>query len=147
EIRVTDSGPGMDEETLGRLFKPFAQADESTSRKFGGTGLGLSITRRLAELMGGAATAESRPGRGSTFRVSFRGGPAKAQPTRRASDVAAARGDIREQLKQSNLRVLLVDDHPINRQVASLFLRPFNMRIVEAVNGLEALEALKREPF
>jgi CheY-like chemotaxis protein len=55
--------------------------------------------------------------------------------------------DFRQTLKQSNLRVLLVDDHPINRQVAALFLRPFNMRIVEAVNGVEALEALGRESF
>ena len=58
-----------------------------------------------------------------------------------------AAGDIRELLKQSNMRVLLVDDHPINRQVASLFLRPFNMRVVEAVNGVEALAALERETF
>jgi len=55
--------------------------------------------------------------------------------------------DVRDLLKQSNLRVLLVDDHPINRQVASLFLRPFNMRIVEAVNGAEAIAALGRETF
>jgi signal transduction histidine kinase/ActR/RegA family two-component response regulator len=147
EIRVRDTGPGMDAETLGRLFKPFAQADESTSRKFGGTGLGLSITRRLAELMGGNATAESQPGRGSTFTISFRCAPANAAPTRRVSDILTSQGDFREQLKQSNLRILLVDDHPINRQVASLFLKPFNTRIVEAANGLEALEALRREPF
>jgi signal transduction histidine kinase/ActR/RegA family two-component response regulator len=146
EVRVIDTGPGMDEETLGRLFRPFAQADETIQRAHGGTGLGLSITRRLAELMGGSASATSTPGRGSTFRVSFRGGAAKSQPeagvTARPAD-----GDIRETLKQSNLRVLLVDDHPINRQVAALFLRPFNMKIVEAVNGQEALDALAREPF
>src|SRR5690606_29677975 len=59
EIRVRDTGPGMDAETLGRLFKPFAQADETIQRAHGGTGLGLSITRRLAELMGGSATAAS----------------------------------------------------------------------------------------
>jgi signal transduction histidine kinase/ActR/RegA family two-component response regulator len=147
DVRVTDTGPGMDEETLGRLFKPFAQADETIQRAHGGTGLGLSITRRLTELMGGAATAQSQPGRGSIFRISFRAGPAQAPPQRRAADAVAAAGDIREALKQSNMRVLLVDDHPINRQVAALFLRPFNMHIVEAVNGLEALEALKREQF
>ena len=74
DVRVTDTGPGMDAETLGRLFKPFAQADETIQRAHGGTGLGLSITRRLAELMGGTASATSEPGRGSTFRVSFLGG-------------------------------------------------------------------------
>ncbi len=146
EVRVRDTGPGMDAETLGRLFQPFAQADETISRKHGGTGLGLSITRRLAELMGGAATATSEPGRGSTFTLSFRGQPARSQPEA-GVNARPASGDIREMLKQSNMRVLLVDDHPINRQVASLFMRPFNMRIVEAVNGVEALAALEREPF
>jgi hypothetical protein len=147
DVRVADTGPGMDAETLGRLFKPFAQADETIQRAHGGTGLGLSITRRLAELMGGAATATSEPGRGSTFRITFRGEPAKSQPQAGVSARPALSGDFRETLKQSNLRVLLVDDHPINRQVAALFLRPFNMRVVEAVNGAEALEALKRETF
>jgi signal transduction histidine kinase/CheY-like chemotaxis protein len=147
DVRVRDTGPGMDAETLDRLFKPFAQADETISRKHGGTGLGLSITRRLAELMGGRAVATSEPGRGSTFHISFRAAPAKSQPANAAAQQAASSGDVRESLKQSNLRVLLVDDHPINRQVASLFLRPFNMRIVEAVNGQEALAALTRETF
>src|SRR5690606_37939247 len=138
---------GMDAETLARLFRPFVQADESTSRRFGGTGLGLSITRRLAELMGGEATAESRPGEGSAFTFTFRAANAQSQPG--AGEIArpAMGEDAREALKTSNLRILLVDDHPINRQVAALFLRPFNLRIVEAVNGAEALAALKREAF
>jgi signal transduction histidine kinase/CheY-like chemotaxis protein len=147
DVRIKDTGPGMDADTLGRLFKPFAQADETIQRAHGGTGLGLSITRRLAELMGGGAMATSELGRGSTFRVSFRGGAAKSQPEAGVNARPASTTDFREKLKQSNLRVLLVDDHPINRQVAALFLRPFNMRIVEAVNGVEALEALKKETF
>jgi CheY-like chemotaxis protein/anti-sigma regulatory factor (Ser/Thr protein kinase) len=146
DVRVTDTGPGMDAETLGRLFKPFAQADETIQRVHGGSGLGLSITRRLAELMGGQATATSEPGRGSTFCVSFRGGQARSQPEA-GVHARPEQGDVRESLKQSNLRVLLVDDQPINRQVAALFLRPFNMQIVEAVNGADALDALKRQPF
>jgi CheY-like chemotaxis protein len=146
EIRVRDTGAGMNEETLSRLFKPFTQADETISRQHGGTGLGLSITRRLAELMGGTASATSEPGRGSTFRVSFVGAPARSQPEA-GTYARPDAGNIREALKQSHLRVLLVDDHPINRQVASLFLRPFNMHIVEAVNGAEALAALEREAF
>jgi signal transduction histidine kinase/CheY-like chemotaxis protein len=147
DVRVADTGPGMDSETLGRLFKPFAQADETIQRAHGGTGLGLSITRRLAELMGGVATASSEPGRGSVFRISFCAEPAKSRPQVDASGRPGTSGDFCNTLKQSNLRVLLVDDHPINRQVASLFLRPFNMHIVEAVNGAVALEALKRETF
>jgi CheY-like chemotaxis protein/anti-sigma regulatory factor (Ser/Thr protein kinase) len=147
EIRVMDTGPGMDAETLGRLFKPFAQADETIQRIHGGSGLGLSITRRLAEMMGGSAMATSEPGHGSTFRVCFRGGPAKTQPQAGVSARATTAGDFREMLKQSKLRVLIVDDLPVNRQVAALFLRPFDMRIVEAANGQEALGALAREPF
>jgi len=145
EIRVTDTGPGMDAETLSRLFKAFVQADATTQRNHGGTGLGLFITRRLAELMGGAASVESRPGVGSTFRVSFSARPASARATDESQPASAS--EIHAALKSSNLRVLLVDDHPINRKIAALFLRPFNMRIVEAENGIEALAALEREPF
>jgi signal transduction histidine kinase/ActR/RegA family two-component response regulator len=146
EIRVTDTGPGMDAETLARLFQPFAQADETIQRAHGGSGLGLSITRRLAELMAGSATATSEAGQGSIFRVSFRGGPARSQPEV-GVDARLAGGDVKEQLKQSNLRVLLVDDNPINRQIVRLFLRPYNMRVIEAANGAEALEALSGETF
>jgi signal transduction histidine kinase/CheY-like chemotaxis protein len=146
DVRVRDTGPGMDAETLGRLFQPFAQADETIQRVHGGSGLGLSITRRLAELMGGTASATSEPGRGSTFHVTFRGDAASSQPEAGVS-ARPSPGDVRDALKQSNLRILLVDDHPINRQVAALFLRPFNMHIVEAVNGAEAIKALKRETF
>ncbi len=145
EVVVRDTGPGMDAETLGRLFQPFAQADETISRSHGGTGLGLSITKRLAELMGGTASATSELGRGSTFRFSFKAGAAKTGSA--STNRPLESGDVKDFLKASNLRVLLVDDHPINRQVASLFLRPFNMRIVEAVNGAEALAALERETF
>jgi signal transduction histidine kinase/AmiR/NasT family two-component response regulator len=146
EVIVRDTGAGMDADTLARLFKPFAQADESIQRSHGGTGLGLSITRRLAELMGGTASVTSELGRGSTFRFSFRASPAKPR-VGAPSMATSGPADIRDMLKQSNLRVLLVDDHPINRQVAALFLRPFNMRIVEAVNGAEAIAALERETF
>jgi signal transduction histidine kinase/ActR/RegA family two-component response regulator len=148
KIRVSDTGVGMDEETAGRLFRPFVQADESTQRKFGGTGLGLSITRKLAELMGGEAVVRSEPGRGSEFTFTFLAGDAR--PHHRV--VSAGQDPVvdengRAALKGQGLRLLLVDDHPINRQVAALFLRPFGMRIVEATNGSEALAALAAEPF
>ena len=147
KIRVSDSGVGMDEETCARLFRPFVQADDSTSRKYGGTGLGLSITRRLAELMGGEASVKSEPGRGSEFTFSFLAGEAAPQHRVVSEGVSMSDEESRSTLKNQNLRLLLVDDHPINRQVAALFLRPFNMRLVEATNGKEALAALEREPF
>ncbi len=147
KVRVSDTGVGMDEETASRLFHPFVQADDSTSREFGGTGLGLSITRRLAELMGGEAHVKSERGRGSEFTFSFLAGEAAPQHRVVHEGVSMSEEESHSTLKNQNLRLLLVDDHPINRQVASLFLRPFNMRIVEATNGLEALSALKRETF
>ena len=147
KVRVSDTGIGMDEATTARLFSPFTQADDSTSRKYGGTGLGLSITRKLAELMGGEATVRSEPGRGSEFTFSFLAGEAAPQHRVVSEGVPHSEDEARNTLKGQNLRLLLVDDHPINRQVVSLFLRPFNMRIVEATNGKEALEALRRETF
>tara|TARA_R110002124_G_scaffold153244_2_gene320274 strand:+ start:14056 stop:15705 length:1650 start_codon:yes stop_codon:yes gene_type:complete len=146
-INVADTGPGMDAETLSLLFQPFVQADQTTQRKHGGTGLGLSITRRLAELMGGTVSATSEPGRGSTFSISFRAAPAQVRNRTVELDHANQTNDAREYLKFSNLRVLLVDDLPINRQIASLFLQPFNIRIVEAANGVEALAALELDSF
>jgi PAS domain S-box-containing protein len=146
EISVADTGPGMSKGTIARLFRPFAQADETASRRYGGTGLGLSITRRLAELMGGTASVDSTPGAGSTFRVSFRAGTAAPAPSE-AEAAPVGMDEIRSRLKASRLRVLLVDDHPVNRQVGALFLQALNMRIVQATNGLEALAALEKETF
>ncbi|MDP3738243.1 MAG: ATP-binding protein [Hyphomonadaceae bacterium] len=146
-VRVSDTGVGMDQETMDRLFSPFVQADDSTSRRYGGTGLGLSICRRLAELMGGEASVKSEIGRGSEFTLTFLAGEAAPQHRVVHEGVSMSEDESRSTLKTQNLRLLLVDDHPINRQVASLFLRPFNMRVVEATNGKEALEALRREHF
>jgi signal transduction histidine kinase/FixJ family two-component response regulator len=147
KIRVSDTGVGMDEETMSRLFRPFTQADDSTSRKYGGTGLGLSITRSLAELMGGEATVRSEIGRGSEFTFTFLAADAAPQHRVVNEGMTLSEDESRNVLKSQSLRLLLVDDHPINRQVASLFLRPFNMRIVEATNGKEALACLERETF
>jgi signal transduction histidine kinase/FixJ family two-component response regulator len=147
KVRVSDTGVGMDQSTMDRLFSPFVQADDSIQRKFGGTGLGLSICRRLAELMGGDASVKSELGRGSEFTFTFLAGEAQVQHRVVSEGHSFTEDEARATLKTQQLRILLVDDHPINRQVASLFLRPFNMRLVEATNGKEALAALERESF
>lgn len=150
-ITISDSGIGMSQETLSRLFSHFVQADETTSRRFGGTGLGLAISRQLARAMGGDIDVESEYGTGSSFRFSFRADPAapsragaetsKPAPCRRP--FAAAR----EHAVLADARVLLVDDNKVNRQVIKLFLAPCSAYISEAVDGLDALETLRRATF
>ncbi len=143
-IAVSDTGMGMDAETLERLFAPFTQADASTARRFGGTGLGLSISRKLARLMDGDVAATSEAGKGSTFTLSFR-----AMPGRRASE-APQNADV-DQVGgvrwAKGLNVLLVDDHALNRKVARLFLEPLGIEITEAENGADAIRDLQTRPF
>jgi signal transduction histidine kinase/CheY-like chemotaxis protein len=143
-ICVSDTGLGMGQETLNRLFEAFTQADASTTRQYGGTGLGLAISRRLARLMGGDILATSTRGRGSVFTFTFladaaRGDGAAVLPEQRATPgrVSRLRG----------ARVLLTDDNAINRQVARLFLQPQGALLTEACNGREALDLLAAQPF
>ena len=142
-VSVADSGIGMDEATLGRLFEAFTQADGSTTRRFGGTGLGLTISRQLARLMGGDITVTSEPGRGSVFTLSFLADTADAGNARAPAADAPRRSEIRLR----GARVLLTDDNAVNRQVVRLFLQPQGAVIVEAANGAEALRELEAQPF
>ncbi|MEQ1754943.1 MAG: ATP-binding protein [Micropepsaceae bacterium] len=142
-IRVEDTGIGMSEETLAKLFQPFTQADASTSRRFGGTGLGLSISRRLARLMGGDLVAESTMNRGSVFTLTFK--------ARAAESASRERNAERERpiqaTKINGISVLIVDDQPVNRKVARLFLEPHGLKVSEAENGKQTLDMLAKESF
>jgi hypothetical protein len=143
-VEVADTGIGMDEIAMRRLFSSFSQADGSTTRKFGGTGLGLAISRRLARLMGGDIIVRSMPHVGSVFTFSFLADPADA--TDLVIEPAPERhADSRVRLRGA--RVLLTDDNAINRQVVRLFLQPQGAHITEASNGQEALDALGAQPF
>ena len=141
-LAVEDTGIGIDEETRKRLFQPFAQADSSTTRKFGGTGLGLSITRRLAQLMDGDITAESAPGRGSIFtvRLIFDAAPQDALfASAQHSHVTSGR--LRLARGAESPVVLVVDDHPVNQEVLVRQLELLGVATDTAVDGEEALDA------
>jgi signal transduction histidine kinase/CheY-like chemotaxis protein len=132
-IWVRDTGVGLDQEALDRLFVPFSQADASTTRRFGGTGLGLVICRRLVEMMGGRMDVTSVPRRGSTFSFRVRlpkGELANARP--RAEDV-----DL------GGCAVLLVDDNETNRQLMVMQLAPTRIGIDVASNAISAIEVLR----
>ena len=142
-MRCTDTGIGLSEEQRARLFQPFAQADSSTTRRFGGTGLGLSIVRRLTELMDGTVDIESTPGKGSTFTVTL---TLKAAPADSPLDGAAAARTRRprtptSRARSERFRVLVVDDHPVNREVLVRQLDLIGIAADSVNDGVEALEA------
>ena len=117
-FEVEDSGIGIAADVLERLFRPFEQADNSTTRKYGGTGLGLVITRHLAELMGGQAGVDSVPGQGSTFWLTARlGKPTTAQQAMVATSNGSA--VVARASAAESLRILLVEDEPLNCEVAA----------------------------
>jgi len=129
-FEVTDTGPGIDETIRARLFKPFTQADESTTRRYGGTGLGLSICRELATIMGGAVGVDSQPGQGSTFWAELPLPCAQApQPAVSADDSHGLEG----------ARVLMVEDNPVNMMIAVAMLERWGVEVAQAHNGREAL--------
>ena len=130
---VSDTGVGLTEEQIGRLFQPFEQADVSTTRKYGGTGLGLAISKSLAELMGGDVDVTSEPGKGSTFRFTARLGKALAAPRRRV-----LQSDLRGR------RVLVIDDNFQARSVLSVMLGSLSFIVDEAPSGEEGIEMVRQ---
>ncbi|MDP2823131.1 MAG: PAS domain S-box protein [Sulfuritalea sp.] len=138
-FEVEDTGIGIPPETVRRLFTAFEQADNSTTRKYGGTGLGLAITRRLASLMGGEVGVETTPGAGSTFWFTARlkkSGEA-FEPRTAAAAAASAEAQVRQQYRGS--RILVVDDEPINREVARLQLEDAGLVVDQAEDGAQAI--------
>ncbi len=142
-LSVADSGPGLSPERLARLFTPFTQADDTVTRLHGGTGLGLAISRHLARIMDGDLSADSRQGAGCTFTLKLPLMLATAPAAEPRPTVAPATPT----LATGSPRLLIADDHPINRRALRLLLGPLGPRVTEAENGEQALAALAAEPF
>ncbi len=124
---VEDHGIGLSQEQIAKLFKPFTQADTSTTRRFGGTGLGLSICRRIIEAMGGSIRVDSAPGEGSTFSFEV---VLDANARSCRTPVRFARP----------LHALVVDDHPMTRKILATSLASWGLRVTAAGSASEALE-------
>ncbi len=134
-IQVIDTGPGIPEAALPRLFTPFDQLNAAVVRQHGGSGLGLAISRELARLMGGDLTASSAPGEGACFTLTT------------VFETAEAPREQAEGRSITGLRVLVVDDHVVNRRAIELVLQPFGVDATLAESGEEALELLNAEIF
>jgi PAS domain S-box-containing protein len=148
-FEVRDSGIGMSEEQQKKLFRPFTQADSSTARKFGGAGLGLVIAKNLVNLMGGNLEVESAPGKGSLFSFSLCLGIGGKKPMGR-HDPDLRKPQDRESLPKGTIRgfrdvrVLLVEDNPVNQDVMVNILDKRGIETVAVENGLMAAEELKK---
>jgi len=141
---VTDTGIGIPAEKQRKIFEAFAQADTSITRKYGGTGLGLAISAQLVELMGGRIWVESHAGQGSTFHFTARFGLAQA-PAGKQPAAPLALAALHKTARP--LRVLVAEDHPVNRELAVHLLKGRGHRVTLAETGREALAALAKQDF
>ncbi len=138
QVCVRDSGIGMTPEVQQQLFEKFTQADQSTTRRFGGTGLGLAISKNLVELMGGRLWVEdSQPGQGTTMCFTVRLRIARQAQARQRELVEQA-GPLLE-----GIRVLVVDDNEVSREILAEMLRFFRLDVDAVSNGMAALAALQ----
>ena len=142
---VEDSGVGIQQENYGKLFKPFSQADSTTTKVFGGTGLGLSITKKLVELMNGVIGFESSPGLGSKFWVELPYVQGTVPATKRQVETTTTVGAVAGRVGDGKV-VLIVDDNALNRTIAQKMLEKAGFRCEPAGNGLEAVSELVANP-
>jgi CheY-like chemotaxis protein len=141
KFAVSDSGIGMTDEQMGRLFQAFTQADSSTTRTYGGTGLGLTITKHFCAMLGGSIDVKSKSGQGATFTISL--------PDRSAKQVAAEFADRAapsSEHVQRSISVLVVDDDPVTHDVLSATLAKEGYHVMHARDGNEAIEMMRATP-
>jgi len=145
-LAVTDTGIGMDASTIARLFTRFMQADASSTRRFGGTGLGLSIAQRLAGLLGGEITVESRLGAGSVFTLHLALGIAGEAPPSAFRETPVETED-EPGIAPRTLRILVAEDDEINQLVLSGFLEPYGHAVTIVRDGAAVVEALRQGTY
>jgi PAS domain S-box-containing protein len=133
DIAVRDTGIGMTDVQMDRLFQSFSQADSSTTRKYGGTGLGLAISKQLVELMGGEIGVDSKPGVGSTFHFSVSLGIGEGATEQSFTTIP----DLQ------NLHAVVVDDNPTAREILRTYLESFSFRVDEAANADELFKLME----
>jgi PAS domain S-box-containing protein len=131
---ITDTGIGLSDEQIGRLFKPFSQSDQTITRKFGGTGLGLTIAKRLAKLMGGDIEVTSALGQGSTFTVCI------AVESANAALEPKVVAPVKSGLSLKNLQVLVAEDNATNQKLMKMLCAKFGVNHTLAQNGREAFD-------
>jgi two-component system, sensor histidine kinase and response regulator len=134
KFSVSDTGIGLTQEQISKLFQAFSQADSSTTRKYGGTGLGLTISQRLVDLMGGEIWVQSLPGQGSTFFFTAAFGLGTGKAKRHLAPAQALRG----------LKALVVDDNPTSREILQEMLGSFGLEVTQAASGPEGLAELEK---
>jgi PAS domain S-box-containing protein len=137
-VQVIDTGSGISPENVGRLFERFTQAEVSINRTHGGTGLGLSISKAIVELMGGKIGVDSTLGEGSTFWFEI---PAEA------SEGHAEAHPMDVEMSWPGLRVLMVDDTAVNRELVKLMLQPLGLEIEEAAGGADGVQAAMTKAY
>jgi signal transduction histidine kinase/CheY-like chemotaxis protein len=143
EFAVRDTGIGLTEEQLDRLFKEFSQAEASTSRRYGGTGLGLALSRKLARALGGDVTVTSTPGVGSTFTLTLPQGLARTAESPTPLDVPAAEPAARTDPSSAGT-VLVIDDDVSSRDLLTRILERDGYRVIVAASGPSGLELAQR---
>jgi len=141
-FRVRDSGIGMTPEQLAKLFAPFAQADASTTKRYGGTGLGLAITRHFCEILGGSIAVDSTAGVGSVFTMVL---PGKKPSASTLPAVAGVAQTLADQAQDSHAPlVMVVDDDPASRQLLSMALHKEGWRVAEVAGGEAAIDMARQ---
>jgi PAS domain S-box-containing protein len=143
---VKDTGIGIPEDKMSRLFQSFSQIDASTTRRYGGTGLGLAISKRLAETMGGKIWVESKVGKGSTFHFTILAEQTLCAPIDIGKPASCKEGNFSGNL-DSDLSILLAEDNAVNQKVTQRMLSKLGCRADVAGNGIEVLQAMERQHY